>query len=63
MLLVIDVGNTNVVFAVFDGDKLAGQWRISTDAKRTSDEYGVWLTQVLEHSEIAPKSITGAVVA
>ncbi len=63
MLLVIDVGNTNVVFAVFDGDKLAGQWRISTDAKRTSDEYGVWLTQVLEHSEIAPKKITHAVCA
>ena len=63
MLLVIDAGNTNVVFAVFDGNKLVGQWRISTDAKRTSDEYGVWLTQVLEHSGIAPKKITGAVLA
>lgn len=63
MLLVIDVGNTNVVFAVFDGDKLAGQWRISTDAKRTADEYGVWLTQVLEHSKIAPEAIKSAVVA
>lgn len=63
MLLVIDVGNTNVVFAVFDGDKIAGQWRISTDAKRTSDEYGVWLTQVLEHSKIVPESIKGAVVS
>jgi len=63
MLLVIDVGNTNVVFAVFDGETLAGQWRISTDAKRTSDEYGVWLTQVLEHSEISPKRIAHAVCA
>lgn len=63
MLLVIDVGNTNVVFAVFDGDTLKDQWRISTDAKRTADEYGVWLTQVLEHSKIAPETITGAVVA
>jgi type III pantothenate kinase len=63
MLLVIDVGNTNVVFAVFDGDKPVGQWRISTDARRTADEYGVWLTQVLEHSNIAPKSIKRAVVA
>ncbi len=63
MLLVIDVGNTNVVFAVFGGDKLEGQWRISTDARRTADEYGVWLTQVLEHSKIAPETITGAVVA
>jgi type III pantothenate kinase len=63
MLLVIDVGNTNVVFAVFDGEKLAGQWRISTDARRTADEYGVWLTQVLKHSKIPPEGILHAVVA
>jgi type III pantothenate kinase len=63
MLLVIDVGNTNVVFAVFDGDMLKDQWRISTDTRRTADEYGVWLTQVLEHSKISPDSIKGAVVA
>ncbi len=63
MLLVIDVGNTNVVFAVFSGPEIKGQWRISTNARRTADEYGVWLTQVLEHSKIKPEDITGAVVA
>ncbi|NBO21508.1 MAG: type III pantothenate kinase, partial [Rhodobacteraceae bacterium] len=63
MLLAIDVGNTNVVFAVFNGDKVVGQWRISSDARRTSDEYGVWLTQVMERSNLSPKDITGAVVA
>jgi len=63
MILVIDAGNTNVVFAVFDGEKLMGQWRISTDARRTADEYGVWLTQVLEHAGISPQKITGAVLA
>ncbi len=63
MLLVIDAGNTNVVFAVFEGNTLAGQWRISTDARRTADEYGVWLTQVLEHAGIVPAKITGAVLA
>jgi len=63
MLLVIDVGNTNVVFAVFEGENLAGQWRISTDAKRTSDEYGVWLTQVLQHHKIPPAAIKSAVCA
>lgn len=63
MLLVIDAGNTNVVFGVFDGNKLAGQWRISTDPRRTADEYGVWLTQVLEHAGIAPKKIKGAVLS
>src|ERR1700722_19962634 len=63
MLLVIDAGNTNVVFAVFDGKRLKGQWRIHTDARRTADEYGVWLTQVLEHADIEPKMIKGAVLA
>ncbi len=63
MLLVIDVGNTNVVFAVFEGEKILGQWRISTDARRTADEYGVWLTQVLTHSKIAPTQIKNAVCA
>jgi type III pantothenate kinase len=63
LLLAIDAGNTNVVFAVFDGDKLAGQWRISTDPKRTADEYGIWLSQVLERANLPPQKITGAVLA
>jgi len=63
MLLVIDAGNTNVVFAVFDGDELMGQWRIHTDARRTADEYGVWLTQVMEHAKISPAAVKGAVLA
>ncbi len=63
MLLAIDAGNTNVTFAVFDGKTLKGQWRIHTDARRTADEYGVWLTQVLEHAGIAAEKITGAVLA
>jgi type III pantothenate kinase len=63
MLLAIDAGNTNVVFAVFDGEKLVGQWRISTDPRRTADEYGVWLAQVMERTGIKPSQITGAVVA
>ncbi len=63
MLLAIDAGNTNVTFAVFNGDQLVGQWRIHTDARRTADEYGVWLTQVLEHAGIMPDQIRGAVLA
>ncbi len=63
MLLVIDAGNTNVVFAVFDGEVLKGQWRIHTDARRTADEYGVWLTQVMEHGGISPEKIKGAILA
>jgi type III pantothenate kinase len=62
MLLVIDVGNTNTLFAVFDGEAVVGQWRISTDARRTADEYGVWLLQLLERSDLAKENITQAIV-
>lgn len=47
MLLAIDVGNTNSVIALFDGDKPAAQWRTSTSAVRTADEYAVWLSQLM----------------
>ena len=47
MLLAIDAGNTNVVFALFEGREVRGRWRIATDARRTGDEYAVWLMQLL----------------
>ena len=47
MLLAIDAGNTNVVFALFDGREVKGRWRIATDPRRTGDEYAVWLMQLL----------------
>ena len=47
MLLVVDVGNTNVVFALFEGGKIKTRWRIATEARRTGDEYAVWLLQLL----------------
>ncbi len=63
MLLVIDTGNTNTVFAVFNGKKLAGQWRMATDARRTADEYGVWLLQIMEHEKINTGKITAAIMS
>ena len=48
MLLAADVGNTNVVFALFDGREIKARWRIATDPRRTGDEYAVWLKQLLE---------------
>jgi type III pantothenate kinase len=47
MLLAVDAGNTNVVFALLDGRKIKARWRIATDARRTADEYAVWLSQLL----------------
>lgn len=47
MLLCIDTGNTNSTFSVWDGDKFLSHWRISTDPKRTADEYYVWLQTMI----------------
>ncbi|WP_076071077.1 type III pantothenate kinase [Sphingomonas montana] len=47
MLLAIDAGNTNVVFALLDGRRIVTRWRIATDPRRTADEYAVWLHQLL----------------
>jgi type III pantothenate kinase len=62
MLLVIDAGNTNVVFAVHDGRQWAGIWRIATEPQRTSDEYAVWLMSLLQHSKLTPDLVSGAVI-
>ena len=48
MLLAIDAGNTNLVFALVDDGAIKTRWRIATDPRRTADEYAVWLHQLLE---------------
>jgi len=63
MLVAIDAGNTNVVFAVFDGETLRAKWRASSDPKRTADEYAVWLTQLMTLQGLTPGDITGAILA
>ena len=62
LLLTIDGGNTNVVFGLFDGSDLLSQWRISTDVKRTADEYGVWLTQLIALDGIEVIDVSAAIV-
>ncbi|MEE9209507.1 MAG: type III pantothenate kinase, partial [Kiloniellales bacterium] len=55
MLLAIDSGNTNIVFAIYDEtDTLRGSWRAYTEAKRTADEYAVWLTQLMALEGLTP---------
>jgi len=63
MLVAIDAGNTNVVFAVFEGETLRAKWRASSDAKRTADEYAVWLAQLMALQNLKPADITGAIIA
>src|SRR6478752_10602670 len=47
MLLAIEQGNTNSLFAVHDGDRWIAQWRSATEPSRTADEYAVWLSQLM----------------
>lgn len=63
MLLAIDSGNTNIVFAVYDGETLLHQWRSSADAERTADEFAIWLTQLMALDGLKPADIDGAVIA
>lgn len=63
MLLVIDSGNTNTVFAVYDGDQMRGQWRSSTRGDQTADEYGVWLSQLLAIEKLRRPDITDTILA
>jgi type III pantothenate kinase len=63
MLLAIDCGNTNVVFAVYDGDERRGQWRAATDQPRTADDYAVWLPSLMAMKDLQPSDITHAIIA
>ena len=63
MLLAIDSGNTNIVFALYDGLAQKGEWRSSNDASRTADEYGVWLRQLMALGEFGPADVTQAIIA
>ena len=63
MILAIDVGNTNIVVALFDGAELKNSWRISTDKNKTSDEIGITLCQLTEHSGIDNSQIEDVIIS
>jgi type III pantothenate kinase len=63
MLLAIDVGNTNIVFALVDGTAIRHRWRIKTDANRTADEYAVWLHQSMQMEGARREDIAAVVIA
>lgn len=63
MLLAIDVGNTNTVFAVFQGDAIIAEWRMSTDGHRTADEYAAVLFPLLAHVGVNVSDVTAAVAS
>lgn len=63
MLLALDIGNTNIVVGVFEGDRLLHGWRLSTLRQRTADEMGIWLVQLFQHRQLRTDAIDGIVLA
>ena len=63
MLLAIDVGNTNVVLGVFDGDKMIESWRLATDKNRAADEYGIIINSMFEHDGISSSDIDDIIIS
>lgn len=63
MLLAINAGNTNFNFAVFDGERLVGEWKAATDAARTADEYFVWLERLMALGGVGVDDVDAAIIA
>ena len=62
MLLAIDVGNTNTVFSIIDGEEFLSEWRCATEHDRTADQYYVWLRNLMAHEDI-PNKIDRVIVS
>jgi len=62
-LLAIDIGNTNIVLGLYEGEQLVTQWRIATDHARMPDEYAVLLRNLFAHAGQDPDSVQGIVLA
>lgn len=63
MILVVDVGNTNIVLGVYKDSEIISSWRISTDAKKTSDEYSIQFMQLFIQSNLKPDDIKGIIIS
>lgn len=63
MLLVIDVGNSNIVLGIYDGELLVRHWRISTDKSRTSDEYGVMLNSLFSLASLSFSQVKAIIIS
>lgn len=63
MDLTFDVGNTETACAVFRGEQIHASWRIATDSRRTPDEYGALLSQLLNHGQVPPGAVRSATAA
>lgn len=63
MLLAVDVGNTNIVLGIYDGDQLKISWRVSTNRQQTGDEYGIILKNLFTQSGLHENCLTGMIIS
>jgi type III pantothenate kinase len=63
MLLAIEQGNTNTLFAVHDGESWIAQWRAATESTRTADEYAVWLSQLLAMADLSMGALDACIIS
>jgi len=63
MLLAVDIGNSNIVWGLYEQQSLQGHWRVATDACRTADEYGLLFRGLLETEGLHKSHITGAILS
>lgn len=63
MILAVDIGNTNIVIGIYDGDNLIGNWRMVTRSEKTSDEYGIFILSLLNHNNIDKNKISSSIVS
>ncbi len=63
MILLIDAGNTNIVLGVHKNEEYIASWRISTDPKKTSDEYAIQVMQLFNHSGLNPNEVSGIIIS
>ncbi|MDP8256587.1 MAG: type III pantothenate kinase [Candidatus Alcyoniella australis] len=63
MLLVVDVGNSNIVLGIYRDQELIAHWRLATNVKQTCDEYGMMLLQLMQHSDLDSKQVDGSIIS
>jgi len=63
MILVLDAGNTNIVLGIYKNKEMIIDWRISTDSKRTADEYGIQVEELFLQSNLDPSEIEGVIIS
>ena len=63
MILTLDIGNTNIKTALFDGEKMLQYWRLTTNKMMSSDEYGILLSNLFAHNGLDVKDVTGIIMS